>query len=168
MRRLGHIKVFTVVRTFMIESAQENCGEVYYEKYGELVSYRVDRMVSRPEILDEDAIPLPESVDLDAHLNSMFHMYSTERKHVELLFENDCMDALIDRFGEDVKTEIYGADSFRAELDLAVNKIFFSWIFGFEGRARILGPEDVKEEYRQMLLETCKKLEAIDGESGKL
>ena len=32
----------------------------YYEKYHEVVSYRVDRMVGRPEILEDDAIPLPK------------------------------------------------------------------------------------------------------------
>lgn len=123
----------------------------YYEKYHEVVSYRVDRMVGRPEILEDDAIPLPKSFDLDRHLNSMFHMYSTERKRVELIVSNDCMDALIDKFGEDVETYAYDMDSFRAEVDVATNKIFYTWIVGFEGKVRIIGPEDVKEDYKRMV-----------------
>ena len=120
-----------------------------------MVSYRVDRMVGRPEILEDAAIPLPKSFDLDKHLNSMFHMYSTERKHVELIVANDCMDALIDKFGEDVETYAYDMDSFRAEVDVATNKIFYTWIVGFEGKVKILSPENVKEEYRQMVMKAA-------------
>lgn len=130
----------------------------YYEKYHEVVSYRVDRMVGRPEILEDDAIPLPKTFDLDKHLNSMFHMYSTERKHVELVIANDCMDALIDKFGEDVETYAYDMDSFRAEMDVATNKIFYTWIVGFGGKVKILGPEDVREEYKQMVLSAAADL----------
>lgn len=131
----------------------------YYEKYHEVVSYRVDRMVGRPEILEDDAIPLPKTFDLDKHLNSMFHMYSTERKHVELIVANECMDALIDKFGEDVETYAYDMDSFRAEVDVATNKIFYTWIVGFEGKVKILGPEDVREEYKQMVLNAVNKMD---------
>lgn len=131
----------------------------YYEKYNEVVSYRVDRMVGRPEILEDKAIPLPKSFDLDGHLNSMFHMFSTERKHVELIVANNCMDALIDKFGEDVETYAYDMDSFRAEVDVATNKIFYTWVVGFEGKVRILGPESVKSEYCEMVRHAANALD---------
>ena len=85
-------------------------------------------------------------------------MYSTERKHVELVVANDCMDALIDKFGEDVETYAYDMDSFRAEVDVATNKIFNTWIVGFEGKVKILGPEDVREEYKQMVTKAADNL----------
>ena len=123
----------------------------YSEKHGQVVSFRVDRMAGRPEIIEDDALPLPDSFDLDKHLNTMFHMYSTERKHVELIVANDCMDAIIYKFGEDVVTYAYDMDSFKAEVDVAVSKIFYTWVVGFEGKVKILGPADVKEEYREMV-----------------
>lgn len=131
-------------------------GDYYYvvgysEKHGQVVSFRVDRMAGRPDILEADALPLPKSFDLDKHLNTMFHMYTTERKHVELIVANDCMDALIDKFGEDVETFAYNMDSFKAEVDVATSKIFYTWVVGFEGKVKILGPAEVKEEYRQMV-----------------
>ena len=86
-------------------------------------------------------------------------MYSTERKHVELIIANECMDALIDKFGEDVEAYAYDMNSFRAEVDVATNKIFYTWIVGFEGKVKILGPEDVREEYRQMVLNAANKLD---------
>ena len=85
-------------------------------------------------------------------------MYSTERKHVELVVANECMDALIDKFGEDVETYAYDMDSFRAEVDVATNKVFYTWVVGFEGKVKILGPEDVKNEYKQMVLKAAEVL----------
>lgn len=85
-------------------------------------------------------------------------MYSTKRKHVELVVANECMDAIIDKFGEDVETYAYDMDSFRAEVDVATNKIFYTWIVGFEGKVKILGPEDVREEYKQMVIKAAENL----------
>ena len=50
-------------------------------------------------------------------------------------------------------------ENFRAEVDVVVSKVFFSWVFGFEGKVRINGPADVKEEYRQMVLKVAEGLE---------
>lgn len=123
----------------------------YYDKYKKVISYRVDRMAGTPEISDLDSIPLPEGFDLDHYLNSMFHMFSTEREKVSLIVENDCMDALIDRFGEDVETYAYDMEHFRAEVEIAVNNVFFSWIFGFGGKVKILGPDKVKNDYIDLI-----------------
>lgn len=108
-------------------------------------------MAGTPEISDLDSVPLPEGFDLDHYLNSMFHMFSTEREKVSLIVENDCMDALIDRFGEDVETYAYDMEHFRAEVEIAVNNVFFSWIFGFGGKVEILGPEKVKNNYIDLI-----------------
>lgn len=123
----------------------------YYDKYKKVISYRVDRMAGTPEISDLDSVPLPEGFDLDHYLNSMFHMFSTEREKVSLIVENECMDALIDRFGEDVETYAYDMEHFRAEVEIAVNNVFFSWIFGFGGKVEILGPEKVKNNYIDLI-----------------
>ncbi len=123
----------------------------YYEKYQQVVSFRVDRMVSHPEILEEDIIPMPKGFDLDQHLNTMFHMFSTKRQKVELICDNDVMDAIIDKFGEDVETYAYDMGAFKAVVEIATSKIFYMWVFGFEGKVRIQGPEDVKEKYSRML-----------------
>lgn len=123
----------------------------YYDKYDKVISYRVDRMVAAPEISEEDSLPLPKGFDLDHYLNSMFHMFSTEREVVNLICDNDCMDALIDRFGEDVKTYAYDMEHFRAEIEIAVNNVFYSWIFGFGGKVEIMSPEKVKKNYVDMI-----------------
>ena len=66
------------------------------------------------------------------------------------------MDAIIDRFGEDVPTYAFDIENFKAEVEVAVNKLFFMWVFGFEGKVKIKGPQDVKEQYQEMINKASK------------
>ena len=142
-------------------------GDYYYvvgckDKYTAISSYRIDRMVSTPEIMDEDIAPLPKDFDMDHYLNTMYHMFSTERKHVELICSNDVMDAIIDRFGEDVETYAFDMEHFKVDVEVAVNNIFFTWIVGFGGKVYIKGPDEVKERYASLI---TKAYEALENQS---
>ena len=66
--------------------------------------------------------------------------------------DNSVMDAIIDRFGPDVQTYAGDLQNFRVIEEIAVGKVFFNWIFGFEGKVRIKGPESVKKQYREMVM----------------
>ena len=85
------------------------------------------------------------------YLNSMFRMYNGERKQVELICDNDLMDAIIDKFGKDVDVSVYDDDSFKATVTTSVGNVFYSWIFGFGGRVYINSPEDVKSDFSKMV-----------------
>ena len=138
-------------------------GDFYYvvgckDKYTALSSYRIDRMASAPEIMDEESTPLPKDFDMDHYLNTMYHMFSTERRQVELICTNDVMDAIVDRFGEEVKTYAYDMEHFRADVEVAVNSIFYTWVFGFGGKVQIKEPKDIKDECIQIAIKTCENL----------
>jgi len=138
-------------------------GDYYYvvgkvDKYENLSSYRIDRMASTPDILEDDSIPLPKNFDMDHFLNTMYHMFDTERKKVQLICANEVMDAIIDRFGEDVETYAFDMEHFRADVEVAVNSLFYMWIFGFGGRVQIKEPQEVKGSYVQMVEKTYKML----------
>ncbi len=131
-------------------------GDYYYvvgfsDKYNDIGSFRVDRISKMPEILEEQAIPIPRSFDINSYLNTMFHMYSGERKEVELVCDNSVMDSIIDRFGEDVKVYANDMDSFRIIVNTTVSHIFFSWVFGFGGKVKIKAPLDVRNGYVEMI-----------------
>ena len=102
-------------------------------------------------ILKEDGISEPEGFDLNQFLNTTFHMYNSKHEEVELICLNDLMDAIIDRFGEDVTTYANDMESFRIIVNVAVSHVFYSWVFGFCGKVRIKGPEWVKKEYQDMI-----------------
>ena len=117
-------------------------------------------MVGRPVIVEEKAKPMPRSFKLDKSLRTTFRMYSGDGEQVEvsLLCENEMMDAMIDRFGGEVKTEEADEAHFRFAVPVFVNSVFFSWIFGFCGKVKIEGQEEVKAGYREMVEKAMKGL----------
>ena len=138
-------------------------GDYYYvvgysEKHKGIGSFRIDRIVRQPTILDEDAKQPPRSFDLNDYLNSMFRMYNGERKQIELVCDNDMMDAIIDKFGKDVTVLANDMKSFRAVVSTAVDPVFYSWVFGFGGKVSIKSPEDVKKSYAAMVKQAAEAL----------
>ena len=113
--------------------------------------FRLDRIMKRPEILEDDAIPYPESFDFDKYLQTSFRMYGIEHTTVDLICSNEVMDAILDKFGKEVTTYAYDMEHFRAEVDVAVSNVFFSWVFGFGGSVMINGPVEVKNQYKEMV-----------------
>ena len=61
------------------------------------------------------------------------------------------MDAIIDRFGDDVTTYTNAMESFRVAVNVAVSYVFYSWVFGFWGKVKIKGTESVKEKYNELI-----------------
>lgn len=129
-----------------------------YDYKQRIGSFRVDRIAKRPNILDEDGTPAPEGFDINEHINTTFRMFSSDRAEVELICDNDVMDAIIDRFGEDVTTYANDMTSFRAVVDIAISNVFYSWVFGFGGKVKIKEPAVVRESYSSLLRNAIEKL----------
>ena len=121
-------------------------------------SHRVDRIYKRPEILDESAVPPMVGFDINTYVNTMFRMYNSDRYEVELQVENQLMDAVIDKFGSDVTTYACDQKSFRVVATVSVGTTFYNWIFGFGGRVKIRGPENVRREYEARVKEAAEAL----------
>ncbi len=138
-------------------------GDFYYvvgysDKYKSIGSHRVDRIYRRPELLEENAVPPPAGFDINAYINTMFRMYDAPRQTVELQVENSLMDAIVDKFGPNVTTYACDQNSFRVEANISVGTTFYNWIFGFQGKVKIRNPENVKEEYRQLVLNAAQNI----------
>lgn len=122
-----------------------------YDYKQRLGSFRVDRIAKRPSILEEEGAPAPEGFDINEHINTTFRMYNSTHAEVELICDNDVMDSIIDRFGEDVSTCPNDHQSFKAIVNIAVSNVFYSWVFGFSGKVKINSPAQVKDRYADML-----------------
>ena len=57
---------------------------------------------------------------------------------------------VIDRFGEDVDTEQTETGHFTARVRVPASPTFFAWVFSFGGRMRIIKPEEVARDYKDM------------------
>ena len=138
-------------------------GDFYYvvgysEKYHTIGSHRVDRIAEPPEILEDASVPMPVGFDINKFINTMFRMYNAPRIEVELLCDNSVMGAIIDKFGPSVHTYAGDLQNFRVIEEVAVGTVFFNWIFGFEGKVKIKGPESVKQQYREMVEKAATRL----------
>ena len=137
-------------------------GDYYYvigysEKKGKVINFRVDRIAAAPTILSENAIPVPKDFDLE-NFTKVFFMFSGDEVEVDLQCDNSLMKTMIDRFGENVKTLAYDMTSFRLITEVSVSPTFFGWVFGFDGKVKILGPKNVKEQYYKMISEAMNSL----------
>lgn len=138
-------------------------GDFYYvvgysQKHKDIGCFRVDRIVKAPKILDEPAIPMPVDFDLNRYINTNFRMYSSEHQQVELLCDNSVIDSVIDKFGDKLEIKINNSKTFVAVVEVAVNHIFLSWIFGFGGKVRIKSPDLVSDKYKDMLRKACENI----------
>ena len=119
-------------------------------------SFRLDRFYRTPEKLDEPAIPAPASFSLDAYAKSVFRMYDTDEPvEVELLCTNRLANAIIDRFGKGVDLVEVDDNHFTVTVDVCASPTFYRWVFGWGGEMKILGPDKLVEEYKEM----CKNAE---------
>lgn len=119
--------------------------------------FRVDRILNAPDILAEDAVPAPSDFDVNHYLNTMFRMYDGERTTVELVCDNSVIDSIIDKFGETVNIKKQTETACEVTVEIVVSHVFFSWVFGFEGKVCIKSPKKVKELYVDMLKHALEK-----------
>ena len=133
-------------------------SEYYYllahsDRHG-VTSYRIDRM-SDIALSSADRTPCPELTGkaLIEHANRLFHMYSGDAVDVKMRFHKDLTNVVIDRFGNNTMLISDGDDHFVFTVRVAVSPMFLSWVIGFGKKARIVYPESVKDQCRQMCLE---------------
>lgn len=136
-------------------------GDYYYmvgysDKHESIGMFRIDRIVKAPDILEEAAVPIPDDFDINRYLNTMLRMYDGDRKKVKLICDNDVIDSMIDKFGEDIEIQRTTKTTSIVTLNIVVSHIFFSWIFGFDGKVSIKSPKAVKDQYINMIIEAAK------------
>ena len=135
----------------------------YNHEYQEMRPFRVDRMtavttITGPRQGKNDF----EKIDIATFTTKVFHMYTGEIKLVQMRFQKFLVDAVIDRFGEDVMISPDGEDTFTVSTEVAISPQFYGWLAGFGKNVEILAPESVREgmaEHIQqiMALYTCPK-----------
>ena len=130
----------------------------YCEKRKSIINFRVDRMDS-VEITDDPVRPLPDSFEFSEYLGATFSMFAGEAQEVKLRFDNDLINAVLDRFGKDIKIVPCDDEHFTIHAKVKVQPPFFGWLFQFGKKASILSPDNVVEEYKQMLNNTIQNLE---------
>jgi predicted DNA-binding transcriptional regulator YafY len=128
-------------------------NDMYYVvgcgRHGTVMKYRVDRMTNL-EVLDEDRLPMPDGYEVSDFFEKEFSMMAGETCTVVLLCKNALMGSIIDKFGEDVQTEVYDPEHFKVTVDVKLSDLFFGWVFASGGAMKIIGPEQARTAMEDM------------------
>ncbi|MBR3187792.1 MAG: WYL domain-containing protein, partial [Lachnospiraceae bacterium] len=108
-------------------------------------------LLTNVKILDEDAVPAPPGFSPGKYADKVFKMFGGEETEVILEAENTLVKKFIDRFGDSFSIRKASSTSFFATVWVSISPTFFSWVFQYNGRIRIVEPEIVTQEYAGML-----------------
>ncbi len=132
-------------------------GDYYYlvgydHKKEDTRTYRVDRILKQPEILREDASPLPEGFNAARYSKEVFRMFENqEPQEVTLVYRGEVVKGIIDQFGMGIEVSKIDEDLYRTKVMVCTSPTFYAWVFQWGGRIRIEGPVEVLQEYRDMV-----------------
>lgn len=131
--------------------------EKYYlvgfdETANQMKHFRVDKMLT---IAIQDTKRMGweafSKIDMASYGQEFFGMFQGKKQTVTLRLENELAGVMIDRFGKAVWMHPEDRGHFTAVIEVMVSNQFFGWLTGLGGKAEILEPEWVKEEYENLL-----------------
>jgi len=121
-----------------------------YKDKEDFAKFRIDRMCELM-VTDEQGAELRADLDMSDFFEKEFSMMNGETCEVELLCENKLMSSIVDKFGDDVKTEIVDETHFKVIVDVDLSGNFYGWVFASKGKMRIIAPERVKDEFQSIV-----------------
>lgn len=145
---------FYVVSPWALTWDDENYYLVAYDEVAGIIKhYRVDKM-QRTKILktDRKGEESFKNFDLASYAKKTFGMYGGIDAEVTLECKNELAGVVIDRFGHDVWLIPQGEDYFKIKVLVSVSPQFFGWITGIGPGMKIIGPKEVKNQYKEYLL----------------
>ena len=132
-------------------------GDFYYmigycDNREHMRHFRLDRIFRIPDVLENEvAVTAPKDFNLAKYMQKTFRMYGDdETVDVELQCETFIMNAIVDHFGINVRTEEIDETHFKAKVTVSPSPTFYRWVFGWNGAMKILGPQDIIDEYKAM------------------
>ena len=132
----------------------ENCYLLAHSNRHGITSYRVDRMTDIV-CLDEKRTPCPEltGAALHEHANKLFQMFAGDSVNVKMRFHVDLLNVVIDRFGHDLMLIPDGPEHFNFTVPVVVSPMFLSWVIGFGSKAKILYPDTVAQQCKDLCMQ---------------
>ena len=92
-------------------------------------------------------------------------MFAGEETPVKIQFDNSLINVVLDRFGQEVYLRPVDEGHFCVTAKVVPSPSFFGWLFGFAGKAVLLYPPSVIDQYRQMLQTAAEPLLQKGAES---
>lgn len=131
--------------------SDENYYMIAYDEEAKIKKhFRVDKM-SSAEILEEPRCGVDESFDIAAYCRRNFNMFGGNLEDVKIVFSNDLIGVVADRFGSGIMISREDDSHFSTLLSVDVSPTFLAWIMSFGEKAKIVSPAHVVEKLRRHL-----------------
>lgn len=132
----------------------------YDSEAGIIKHYRVDKM-ENISISDEprEGKKHFSEVDMAVYTKRNFNMFGGEEQKVKIEFHNSLVGVVLDKFGTDTTMTQTSDELFSVCVKVAVSPVFFSWVFTFGDKVRILAPECVVTEAKDRIRGIAKQYE---------
>ena len=132
----------------------ENCYLLALSERHGITSYRVDRMADIT-VMHEPRALCPELTGkgLIEHANRRFQMFAGDAVQVRMRFHKKLLNGFFDKFGRDLMLIPDGPEHFTVTVSVAVSPMFLSWVIGFGKEAKILSPQSVIDQCKQLCLD---------------
>ncbi|NLT18392.1 MAG: hypothetical protein BWX72_01094 [Firmicutes bacterium ADurb.Bin080] len=126
----------------------------FSDKYKDTSIFRVDKM-DRVEIESEDRTDISclKDYDLEKMMTETIRMFTGDKKKVHLICENspDIIVQLKDQFGDSISMFEMPNNKFSAHFEARISPTFYSWVFTYQDKIKIVAPAEVVEEYKKQL-----------------
>ena len=151
-------KSFTVSPYALIWSDDHYYLVCNNEKYDNLMHLRIDKI----KHLEKTSLPARHFSEVSDYKNyfdsadyasKLFNMYSGEPKPVEFICNNDTLEPMLDRFGENVKIQKYDDEHFVLRTNVASSEGLVAWIVQFGSRVKVKSPNDLIYSVKQKAAE---------------
>lgn len=141
----------------------ENYYMVGYDaEAGLLKHYRVDKM-TEPALEEEKRCGSETYADFDvaAYTNKTFGMFGGNEEQVTIGCANRLIGVIIDRFGQEVSVRERENGWFTIRVKVVVSGQFYGWLAGLGTEARLLGPPEAVDGYRNYLAELLENTQRL-------
>lgn len=141
-------KIFTVSPYALIWSDDHYYLICNNEKYDNLMQLRIDR-IKKLSHTDSPARHFSEVsgytnyFDTADYAAKLFNMYSGEQKPVEFVCNNELLETMLDRFGENVRIQKLDKSHFILRTNAAVSDGLAAWVVQFGGRVTVRIPKEL-------------------------
>ena len=122
-----------------------------------IVHYRIDRMEA-VEVETEDIMPVSaiEGFDITEHKKQVFGMFVGEEERVSIQIDNSLIDAVMDKFGENISLMDRGDGTAQLEISVQISAAFLAWCCSFGDKLKVVYPKAVVASVKQYIANMAK------------
>ena len=120
------------------------------DKHQRVVTFRIDRL-GQTKVTAEKQVPRPKGYRIQDYAEKITKMYDGQEAAVTLRCNKQMINAVIDKFGRRVTIFNTNETTFDVSVTVSVSGTFLAWLFQYAGEIVLLGPQEAKDLYMQML-----------------